>query len=124
MEDCTVLAIPTNVPVVPNPTLTVDSPIRSPSIFATKSFCWFVKVVAIPTLVFTTIPLPSLGKYVNSSPVSKLWFLMYIDFVGIKIWVIPVPGFAKNIVVPIPTPETVPRPIDSVGLKYISLFCL
>ena len=118
------LAIPTNVPVVPNPTLTVANPIRLSSIFATKIFCWFVKIVTIPTLLLTTIPLPLLGEYVSSSPVFKLWFLMYIDFVGIKIWDVPVPGFVKNIVIPIPTPEIVPRPIDSTGLKYISLFFL
>jgi len=35
--------------------------------------------------------------------------------------VIPAPGFENDIVVPIPTPEIVPNPTDSAGLKYICL---
>ena len=37
---------------------------------------------------------------------------------------IPAPGFEKLIVVPIPTPDTVPKPIASFGSKYISLLSL
>jgi hypothetical protein len=38
--------------------------------------------------------------------------------VGIKICVIPAPGLLKVIVVPIPTPDKVPSPTESTGLKY------
>ena len=41
-----------------------------------------------------------------------------------NISLIPVPGFEKTKVDPIPTPEIVPNPMDSVGLKYNSLFNL
>ena len=40
-----------------------------------------------------------------------------MDLVGIKILLIPVPGVAKEIVVPIPTPAVVPSPTDSLGSK-------
>ena len=43
-----------------------------------------------------------------------------MDFVGIKISLIPVPGLEKNRVDPIPTPETFPKATDSLGLKYNS----
>ena len=33
----------------------------------------------------------------------------------------PVPGFEKDNVDPIPTPDIVPNPIDSTGLKYNSV---
>ena len=33
----------------------------------------------------------------------------------------PAPGFEKESVVPIPTPDKVPIPKDSTGLKYICL---
>ena len=72
----------------------------------------------------TTIGLPLFGEYVNISPVLRLWSFMYIDFVGIKISVIPVPGFEKNIVLPIPTPDVVPKATDSLGSKYNSLLSL
>ena len=39
-----------------------------------------------------------------------------------NISLIPVPGLEKERVEPIPTPEIVPNPIDSEGLKYNSLF--
>ena len=38
-----------------------------------------------------------------------------------NISLIPVPGFEKDNVDPIPTPDIVPNPIDSDGLKYNSL---
>ena len=38
-------------------------------------------------------------------------------FVGIKSSVNPVPGFEKERVEPITTPEVVPNPTDSEGLK-------
>ena len=41
-------AAPTNTPVVPNPTLTVESPIESSSSFATKRSEWFVKGIEDP----------------------------------------------------------------------------
>ena len=39
-----------------------------------------------------------------------------------NISLIPVPGLENTIVDPIPTPEIVPNPRDSDGLKYNSLF--
>ena len=44
--------------------------------------------------------------------------------VGTNISLIPVPGLEKTKVDPIPTPERVPSPTDSVGLKYNSLSIL
>ena len=41
-----------------------------------------------------------------------------------NISLIPVPGLENTIVDPIPTPEIVPNPIDSDGLKYNSLLNL
>ena len=38
------LAIPTKVPVVPNPTLTVDNPIKLSDILATNNVSPFVRV--------------------------------------------------------------------------------
>ena len=38
-----------------------------------------------------------------------------------NISLIPVPGFEKDNVDPIPTPDIVPNPTDSAGLKYNSL---
>ena len=40
-----------------------------------------------------------------------------MDAEGIKICVNPVPGLAKEIVVPIPTPAVVPSPTDTLGSK-------
>ena len=40
-----------------------------------------------------------------------------MDFVGTKTSLIPAPGFEKNKVDPIPTPETLPNATDSLGLK-------
>ena len=69
------LAIPTKLPVVPKPTLTVDNPIKSLSILATNKVSPSDNVV-IPLgyeapSSKTTIPLPVFGEYVNSSPVFK-----------------------------------------------------
>ena len=50
VEFLQVSAIPTNVPVVPSPTLTVDNPIKLLSILATNNFSPSAKVVPIPTL--------------------------------------------------------------------------
>ena len=44
--------------------------------------------------------------------------------VGMNICVNPAPGFEKEMVLPIPTPERVPIPKDSFGLKYICLLRL
>ena len=60
------LAIPTKLPVVPKPTLTVDSPIKLPSIAATYNSWPSVKVV-IPLgyeapSSKTTRPDPLLGE--------------------------------------------------------------
>ena len=43
---------------------------------------------------------------------------------GINACVIPDPGFAKEIVVPIPTPAVVPKPTALDGSKQICLFRL
>ena len=60
VADLWVLAIPTNVPVVPKPTLTVAIPIKLSSILATNTFWPSVKVIPTPTFVesSTIIPLP------------------------------------------------------------------
>jgi len=63
-----------------------------------------------------------LVEYVNSSPVSRLWFLKNIDFVGTNNSVKPTPGLLNTRVLPIPTPLAVPWETDSIGLKYISVF--
>ena len=67
------VAIPTNVPVVPRPTLTVAIPIRSSDSFATNSSTPSARVVPTPTFVSssTIIPEPPLVEYVSLSPVSK-----------------------------------------------------
>jgi len=44
-----------------------------------------------------------------------------MDLVGTNKVDAPTPGFEKYRVTPIPTPLVVPIPIDSIGLKYISL---
>ena len=73
LESLTVLAIPTNTPVVPSPTLTVDRPIKSSLIFATNNCCWSVRVVPAPAPVSKDIiPSPFPGEYVTTSPVLKL----------------------------------------------------
>ena len=58
------------VPVVPKPTLTVATPMRSSSILATNSFCPLVRVVPKPTPALvsssTYNPVPPFpGEYVN-----------------------------------------------------------
>ena len=114
------LAPPTNVPVVPSPTLIVAIPIKSSDIFATNKVWPSDKVVPTPTFVssWTMIPFPPVpGEYVIWSPVLRLWFLIKILLVGINAWVIPDPGFAKEIVVPIPTPAVVPNPTALDGSK-------
>ena len=108
------------MPVVPSPTLIVAIPIKSSDIFATNKVCPLDKVVPTPTFVssWTIIPFPPFpGEYVNWSPVLKLWFLMKIVLVGMNDWVTPDPGFAKEIVVPIPTPAVVPKPTELEGSK-------
>ena len=115
-----VLAPPTNVPVVPSPTLMVAIPIRSSDIFATNKVWPSDKVVPTPTFVssWTMIPDPPVpGEYVIWSPVLRLWFLIKILLDGINACVIPDPGFAKEIVVPIPTPAVVPKPTALDGSK-------
>ena len=47
-----------------------------------------------------------------------------MDLVGIKISLIPVPGLENFTVDPIPTPEIVPNPTLSTGLKYNSLLSI
>ena len=44
-----------------------------------------------------------------------------MDLVGINISLIPVPGLENTTVEPIPTPDKVPSPTESAGLKYNSL---
>ena len=67
--------IPTNVPVEPTPTFTVDIPIKSSEIFATYKVDWFERVteVEIPFVETPRTP-PSFGEYVSWSPVSSLCF--------------------------------------------------
>ena len=51
------LAIPTNVPVVPNPTTTVDIPIKSLLTLPTNNCCWSVKSkVVVPLKTFIAVP--------------------------------------------------------------------
>lgn len=68
-------AIPTKVPVVPNPTLTVDNPILLSSSFAINNTDWFDSGIEDPPLtVETPIVLPVLVWYVTISPVSNPWY--------------------------------------------------
>ena len=55
-----VVPTPTNVPVVPNPTLTVESPIKLLDTFAINNCVPLARVVPTPTFVssWTTIPEP------------------------------------------------------------------
>ena len=55
-----VVAVPTNTPVDPTPTLTVEIPIKSFEILATNKLCPSVSVVAVPIVAssFTTRPSP------------------------------------------------------------------
>ena len=70
------------------------------------------------SLYLTESAVPVFELYVNTSPVSKLWFGMYIDFEGTKSSLIPAPGLENDKVVPIPTPTET----DSEGSKYNSVF--
>ena len=60
-------------------------------------------------------PVP--GEYVDLISSLKVMVLMKILLDGINACVIPDPGFAKEIVVPIPTPAVVPKPTALDGSK-------
>ena len=70
------MAIPTKL-VVPNPTITVAIPTKSSLILAAYTVCWFANCfIAALLLSRTERPVPTLGEYVNLSPVSNPWFLI------------------------------------------------
>ena len=70
-----VFAIPTKVPVVPRPTRTVEIPIKSFDIFATKTVCWSeIDIEVDVPFVETPIGDPLFVEYTNSSPVFSWWF--------------------------------------------------
>ena len=108
--------IPTKVPVVPKPTLTVDIPTKFWDKDATyRSWSCGKDKDLVPSK--TVIWDPPLDEYLTFSPVCNWWLGRKIDWWGTNTCVAPKPGNEKVIVVPMPGIADVPTPTDSLGSK-------